>query len=257
MHGVTVPFFELLTIGFILLALKSNRLLFFTFAGISIGLGLGFYVPLRIISCCNHFDFSVSFSKQRNVFKIYKNGLSVIVLAMVVASIPVTKYAMTNTETFFSRTKMTSIFTSNTTEEALKAVVETTREHLLMFNYQGDRNGRHNIPGKPMLDPISGTLLVMGIAFSLSRIRKFIPVLLIGWLLIMLAPGIFSLDFESPQSLRAIGSLPAVYLLASLAVMAVLKKSEKDFPFQRRQMVNVILLILLGTAGIFNYSFIF
>ncbi len=168
MHGVTVPFFELLTLGFILLALKGNKLLFFTLAGISIGLGLGFYVPLRLFPVVVILIFLFLVSKQRNVFKIYKNGLSVIVLAMVVASIPVTKYAMTNTETFFSRTKMTSIFTSKTTEEALKAVVETTREHLLMFNYQGDRNGRHNIPGKPMLDPISGTLLVMGFAFSLS-----------------------------------------------------------------------------------------
>ena len=257
MHGVTVPFFELLTIGFILLALKRNKLLFFTLAGITIGLGLGFYVPLRIFPVVIILVLLFLVSKQRNVFKIYKNGLSVIVLAMVVASIPVAKYAMTNTETFFSRTKMTSIFTSKTTEEALKAVVETTREHLLMFNYQGDRNGRHNIPGKPMLDPISGMLLVMGFAFSLNRFRKFIPVLLIGWLLIMLAPGIFSLDFESPQSLRAIGSLPAAYLLATMAVVAVIKKSEQGFPIQRRQMLNVVLLILLGTAGIINYLIYF
>ncbi len=99
--------------------------------------------------------------------------------------------------------------------------------------------------------------MVMGIAFSLKRFRKLIPILLIGWLLIMLAPGIFSLDFESPQSLRAIGSLPAAYLLASLAVVAVIKKSEQGFPLQQRQIVNVVLLILLGTAGIINYLLYF
>ena len=37
MHGVTVPFFELLTVGLLLRALKRQRLLDYTLAGLSIG----------------------------------------------------------------------------------------------------------------------------------------------------------------------------------------------------------------------------
>lgn len=257
MHGVTVPFFELLSIGFLFLALKRNKLLDFTFAGLSIGLGLGFYVPLRIFPVVIFLILLIILIKQKNNFKSFKFGLSAIILGVVLASIPVTKYALNNTEIFFTRTRTTSIFNSKTPEEAWKAVAQTTKEHLLMFNFQGDRNGRHNVPGEPMLDPISGTLMVMGIAFSLKRIRKLIPILLIGWLLIMLTPGIFSLDFESPQSLRAIGSLPAAYLLAAVAVVAVIKKGEEGYPLQQRQILNVVLLIALGTAGIINYLIYF
>ncbi len=96
-----------------------------------------------------------------------------------------------------------------------------------MFNYQGDNNGRHNLTGEPMLDPISGTLLVLGLGLSLWRIRQPGSFLLIAWLLLMLAPGIFALDFESPQSLRAIGSLPAAYLLAVVPIDAFWKEWDK------------------------------
>ena len=69
-------------------------------------------------------------------------------------------------------------------------MARTTQEHLLMFNYRGDPNGRHNVDGEPMLDPISGSLLVLGIGLSLWRIRQPGSFLLLAWFLLMLMPGI-------------------------------------------------------------------
>ncbi len=48
MHGVAVPFFELLTIGLMLRALRRQRLMDYTLAGLSLGMGLCFYSPLRL-----------------------------------------------------------------------------------------------------------------------------------------------------------------------------------------------------------------
>jgi len=48
MHGVSVPFFEFLSVGLILRALRKQRLMDYTLAGLSLGLGLCFYPPLRL-----------------------------------------------------------------------------------------------------------------------------------------------------------------------------------------------------------------
>jgi len=79
-----------------------------------------------------------------------------------------------------------------------------------------------------MLDPITGALLVLGVGLSLRRIRQPGSFLLIAWLLIMLVPAIFSLDFESPQSYRAIGSLPAACLLAVVPIHALWQEWLQD-----------------------------
>ena len=106
-------------------------------------------------------------------------------------------------------------------------------KHLLMFNYRGDPNGRHNLPGEPMLDYATSVFAVLGAGLALTRLREPRQFLLPIWLLIMLAGGVFSLDFEAPQSLRAIGSLPPAYLLAGLAlgIRFVKRVPQKTFTF--------------------------
>ena len=126
-----------------------------------------------------------------------------------------------------------------------------------MFNYQGDRNGRHNLPGQPMLDPISGTLLVLGVALTLWRFRQPASFLLLAWFLLMLTPGIFSLDFESPQSLRAIGSLPAVYLLALVPIHALWQAWEKLAGQAGRDYFLAPLVTIMLCLGYLNFSVYF
>ncbi|MGQ9666671.1 MAG: PA14 domain-containing protein, partial [Anaerolineae bacterium] len=130
------------------------------------------------------------------------------------------QYAWVHRDEFFARTKQASVFTGKTREQAVAALQSNIRKHLLMFNYQGDRNGRHNLPGEPMLDAVTGVLLPLGAAFVLTRLHRPRQLLIAGWFGIMLCGGILSLDFEAPQSLRSIGTIPAVFLMTALAVLA-------------------------------------
>ena len=81
---------------------------------------------------------------------------------------------------------------------------------VLMFNWRGDPNGRHNLPGNPMLDAVSAGLLVLGLAYAIRRIADPRYLLLLLWLFVGLLGGILSLDFEAPQSLRSNVTLAAV-----------------------------------------------
>lgn len=108
-----------------------------------------------------------------------------------------------------------------------------------------------------MLDPISGALLILGAGLSLWRIRKPGSFLLIIWLLLMLAPGIFSLDFESPQSYRAIGSLPAAYFLAAVPIDALWQMWDQSSEKRRPAGFILPLILVLIGVGYFNYHIYF
>jgi DNA-binding beta-propeller fold protein YncE/4-amino-4-deoxy-L-arabinose transferase-like glycosyltransferase len=257
MHGVTVPFFELLTVGLILRALKRQRLLDYSLAGLAIGFGLCFYVPLRLFPLVIGLFFLVLWSVRHDFFRLSWRGILLIGLGAIIASIPVTQFAIQNPDAFLNRMRTTSIFEGKTSQEAWSSIAVTTREHLLMFNYHGDNNGRHNLAGEPMLDSVSGTLMVLGLGLSLWRIRQPGSFLLVAWLFLMLAPGIFALDFESPQSLRAIGSLPAAYLLAAVPIDALWKEWDKFTGNGQPLIFTIPLILVLGTAGYLNYQIYF
>ncbi len=56
--------------------------------------------------------------------------------------------------------------------------------------------------------------MVLGLALSIWYLREPTWLLLPIWMGVMLMGGILSLDFEAPQSLRAVGTLPVAYMLA-------------------------------------------
>jgi hypothetical protein len=86
-----------------------------------------------------------------------------------------------------------------------------------MFNVEGDRNGRHNLYGEPILDPAMGVLLTLGLGLALARVRRPENLFFIVLLPLGLLGGILSLDFEAPQSLRSIAALPAVVYFCALS----------------------------------------
>ena len=172
MHGVTVPFFEILSAANDLLALRKQNLVCYALAGLSLGLGLCFYTPLYLFPfVIGIFLLFLWHHRHILLFSSWR-GFLFLALAAVIVSVPISQFAIRQTDTFSDRLHVTSIFTGKSTQEAWRAIAQTTREHLLMFNYRGDKNGRHNLPGEPMLDPISGAFMVLGLALSLWRIRQ-------------------------------------------------------------------------------------
>jgi 4-amino-4-deoxy-L-arabinose transferase-like glycosyltransferase len=253
MHGVSVPFFELLSVGFMLRALRTQNLMDYTLAGFSLGFGLCFYPPLRLFPAVVCIFLLFLWFYRHDLFLSCWRGFLFLGLGIFIASAPVSQYAIRQPDVFFGRMQNVSIFKGKSAQEGWKAAAKTTGEHLLMFNYQGDRNGRHNIPGEPMLDPISGALLVLGVGLSLWRIRRPGSFLLIAWLLIMLVPAIFSLDFESPQSYRAIGSLPAVFLLSIVPIHALWQEWDQTSLKRPAAVFILPLVLVLAGVGYINY----
>jgi 4-amino-4-deoxy-L-arabinose transferase-like glycosyltransferase len=96
----------------------------------------------------------------------------------------------------------------------LAALDASAGRHLVMFNVRGDRNGRRNVPLRPMLDPITGLGFLAGL-MALWRARSGSAArFLFGALVLGALPS--ALAVEGPHSLRAIGAAPYACIVAAI-----------------------------------------
>lgn len=105
----------------------------------------------------------------------------------------------------------------------MPALLRNVQRHALMFTVSGDLNGRHNLPGAPMLDPLTGTLFLLGLGICLRHITHWFYALLLVWLGASLLGGILSLDGDAPHGARSIGALIPVALIAALPLAAAIR----------------------------------
>ncbi len=121
-----------------------------------------------------------------------------------------------NPNLFLERSRAISIFNPLFTPDPWAALRENVGKYLGMFHYIGDRNGRHNIPGWPMLDPITGVFLVIGLGRVLRHPLRPRHVLLLLWIAAFMAAGI--LTTEAPNTFRVYGLTPVVAIVAALGI---------------------------------------
>ena len=88
-----------------------------------------------------------------------------------------------------------------------------------MFFVRGDTIPRHNLPGRPVFDPLMGALMVWGLARAVLRARReAASAFTLIWVGLMLVPTWLAED--APHFLRAVGVLPLLAILPALGLDA-------------------------------------
>ena len=247
--GITTPFFAALAAYLTLRAVRSGRVSDFSLAGASLGVGMWFYAPFRFFPVVLALMLLHTLVFMRSGRRRLVANIAVMTLAAFVAAAPVAQYAITDSEVFLDRTRVTSIFTDTPLDEAIDQARESLVRHMLMFHVEGDQNGRHNLPGAPMLDFLSGVLMLLGLGVVLSRWRDASLIALPLWVFVMMLPGVLTLAWEAPQSLRSIGAIPAVVLLVALGLGAIWTTGRSSpWPLARRATVAVVGVLLAAIA---------
>lgn len=267
MTGVDAPFFEFLSLFFLLRLLRRGHLRDALWAGFSLGGGLLFYTAFRlylvalllfvIMACLLGMTHSRwgewwAATLNRQNWPAHLGRLALIAAVIWLLILPVVKFAMEDPAAFWYRTNQISIFTRRDQPDVVRAVWDSTQKHLLMFNYKGDNNGRHNLPGEPMLDPLMAVLGVLGLGLALARPRHPANLFFLILFPLALAGGVFSVDFEAPQSLRSIGVIPAVVYFVGLALAALGREAEQALKPLPRVWVALPAAALLGSIVAFN-----
>jgi uncharacterized membrane protein len=217
MHGIFMPLFMTATFYFLVRALKGKGFLNFIAAGIMVGIGLqGYYSFLLVPGVVGLFLLHYVLFQRVIPWRRLLVGVVAFGLAAAIVYSPVALYALRHPQQFNQRLGTVSITRDRTPRQVVDVLWRTTARHLLMFNSSGDGNGRHNLPGAPMVDTYTGVLFVLGIGYALWRWRHSGYFLLLAWMAIIIQGGIWSLEFEAPQGYRTVGLTPAVAMLAAV-----------------------------------------
>lgn len=219
MNGIAAPFCLVFALYFFARGVRTGKTRDFVLGGVSIGLGLNSYLAFNVVPLLIVGWLSILLMQRRLGF-IRQYGRQIVlsgIVALIVIS-PLALFAVGDRQAFLARTQTASLFTGKSPEEARQALASNIIQHAEMFNIRGDRNGRHNLAGSAELDDVTGAFFVLGIVFALVGARQSRFALLLLWLVLLLLPGVLSLDFEAPQSYRSIGVIPVTSLLAALPI---------------------------------------
>lgn len=129
----------------------------------------------------------------------------------------------------------------------LSVLDDSLSRHLLMFNVQGDMNGRHYAPGFPMLDYVTGLVFLLGMAALLRRIANWRSLFLLAALGLGLLPSVLTVD--SPHGMRAFEAAPLSCAIAALGLFELLRMLRPEGTRQSRPLIwgtSVALALALG-----------
>jgi 4-amino-4-deoxy-L-arabinose transferase-like glycosyltransferase len=226
---VSTPLFQALCVLFLVRAARNRRLLDFALAGLFLGLGMYSYLAIRMAVVAVALYVLYRLLVQRGFWRAGV-GLALMALLYLMAFSPLAVHYSRNPFTFLNRSQQVSIFNDVKQAGSYQPLWENLRRHAEMFTVRGDTNPRHNLPGAPMVDPVTGALLLIGFGYGLWRIFDHRYGLLLIWIPVTLAGGVLSSLIEGPQAFRTIGVVPAVAILAGdmLARSWVVLRSALD-----------------------------
>ena len=201
-----MPFFLVFTFYFLARAFRYGKYLWAILAGIFFGLGFYTYTGYRLavpLLFCVLALWLVSFWHDK--LKLTKISL-VVLVATFFTALPIGIYFLFNLGDFFGRASETSVFSA---PQPLVELAKSLVLHLIMFNFYGDGNWRHNFSGAPELFVPVGLLFLLGIGIAAARAVKFLAArnyglefrsysLLLLWFCFMLLPGILTMEGHSP-----------------------------------------------------------
>ncbi|WP_129671126.1 glycosyltransferase family 39 protein [Candidatus Chloroploca sp. Khr17] len=102
----------------------------------------------------------------------------------------------------------------------LALALDNLQRYALAYHAIGERNGRHHLPDVPLLDPVTGLLLALGLGAALPRLRQQPGLLVVVTLgVIYLVPAVLSND--APHAMRALGTLAPACMLAGIGFVGL------------------------------------
>ena len=193
-------------------------------AGACAGLLLHTYTPARItpfLFLLFGLSFLVPF--RPGAMKRIRTELpwaSLFVGAAALAAAPILIYFALHPDHLFLRSGQLWLFDPSRSEgDPLGKFLENVWVYALAFGFRGDLNWRHNLPGLPLLNPWEAFFFWLGVGAALWRWQRPAYRLLLLWLGILILPATLAVEgTPTPNTVRMIGALPAIYLLVAVGL---------------------------------------
>ena len=246
------PLFQVVVAYLLLRGLEANRPRDFVLAGLAMGLSQYTYLAARLIPVMVLLFLVHQFVTVRGFLRRHGANLLLLALVSLMAFAPLGLTYLKNPFLFTNRARQVSLLNDLEAAGSLQPLWDNLAKHLLMFNYQGDANPRHNLPDWPMIDPFAGALLLPAAGYALYRWRDRRYALLLIWIAVTLLGGVLSAAKEAPQAYRTLGVLPAVTLLVGDLLACLWRRLSQPGGRAWRGMVTAGGIVFLALSGYYN-----
>jgi hypothetical protein len=238
--GLRFPFppaFGAAIFFFLVRALRYRRRNDFLLCGLTLGLAQHSYTalrfaPLAVLGCV---AVALAADVRAQAPPARRRALAtdtVLLFAIAgVATLPLIRYAFDQPYAFLFRgaSRVASDTLAGPPSDLWLIFLDNVKNAFLMFNWRGDLVWVNTIPGEPILDPISGALFVLGVAYGVYRLIRYreLPYLYLFVLLFVgLLPSILSLAYpgENPSAVRTGMAIPVVAVLVALPLFVLARR---------------------------------
>jgi len=212
---------------FMLRGLRTGHRNDFLLLGLALGVGLYGYMAFRVIPLAVVVCWGVVWlaARRRELGRRLSLGnLVLTVLSTLLVFVPLGGFMLYHPQAFWLRTSWYMTM-NKPAGPPLLVFLDNLKNLALMFHWRGDEVVLNTLLYEPVLDPILGGLMVVGLVTALGRIfsRRQRDSLTLGLLVvgvIALLPSALSLSFpnENPSVMRASCGIPVVFTLAALPV---------------------------------------
>ena len=228
-----LPLVAALTFASLLRGLRTGRRLAWAAGGFWLGLSFYTYTPARMLPLAVLGWLAVVAWVERDFLRRRWREWAIFVIIAAAVAAPLAAFLIRYPEWIWFRAQYVAT-------DAVGVEVQSLGEMLAGnvglisrgFFLVGEKHLRHNLPGRPMLDPVQAMWFLLGLFITVARVARgltqdatrntqhtsrltfYVPLLV--WLLVMLLPTYLTSD--APHFGRAIGITPAVAVLMALGM---------------------------------------
>ena len=265
-RAVMLPLVSALAMGFFWRAWSGHRRRDYGWAGVWFAVALYTYsaarllplVPLVFILSEAVVDLwrarRAGGAARQELRQIWRGRLTGLVLVACIGGlllIPLAVATVRDPDTVLGRSGQVSIFEPNPVGAVARTPWQRSLDNAALvfrnFYDRGDQELRHNLPGRPVNDPLLAALFTLGWLTALWQIRQARYRLLLIWLTIMLLPTLLST--QAPHTLRGAGALPPLVLLYAVGAQTLLGTSSRLI-LPRLGVAALLLAVLLISGGL-------
>jgi hypothetical protein len=198
---------------------------------------------------------------DRRLWTLYRWDLALMALAALIVAGPLPVIFLQHPAQFLGRAPAVILLNPEVMEHLrLKygvaydrsVVLEQLRRMVLVFNYYGDTSTQFGL-ARPMVDALTGPLVVLGTAFGLRHMRHWACAQLVIWLVLVLAVG-GVLTNNAPFWPRLVLALLPAAGLAALALDRIWQAAEDAAGATTRRLLPAMVLALIVGVGVANWQ---
>lgn len=185
---------------------------------------------------------------------LFRHGRDILMMFLVAAAIfaPLGIYFLTHPGSFFQRASVVATYAGGNLSDALALIGRAALANLAQYVLPGagDQAQFHNLPGRPIFEPLTALMALLGLLIALRHWRQPRFLFLLLWLAVLTAPAALATD-RFPTLPRVLGVIPGLYLFPALGLSAVTNFVSLRFRVLLSARLSAFLSVCLLVVALF------